>query len=116
MTIDEILSTFLYIGQKYLVPFSPLIYYVNDPLPVSNRYNFQNIPEPVTHPDILPSLLSEIIGLSIGDNRADFNFKDNLTRRRLAAFGYMLSTMSVPKDLSVNTPAGSAAIRQWINS
>jgi hypothetical protein len=95
--IYAIFFGFTSVMHEYLAPLPPLIYDRYNSAYVS-RYNFQNGSPVVYHDDVIFSLLSEIIGLSQGVARSEYNFDDMLTRRQFAAFCYMLSTMSLPKD------------------
>lgn len=106
ISIGNALGLFQAAAHMLLVPFSPLLYYPNNPMPSVDRYNFHNIPSVVYHEEVLLSLMSEIIGLSKGVQRTDYNIDGYITRRQFAAFYYMISTMSLPRDISNKYPGG----------
>ena len=105
ITLDVVLEIFQRSAHKYIAPFSPLIYHMNDHDPVE-RYNFQNDPTVVYHEDVILSLISEIILLSRGRQQTVSTVEYHVTRRQFAAFCYMFSTMSLPRDISGKYPGG----------
>ena len=107
VNLYDSLSLFELLGQRQLAPFSPLFYYSNDPQPEALiRYNFFNAPYVAYHMDSMGSLMAEIAGLSNGVQIQEVYGTDVVTRRQFAAFCYMLSTMSVPKDPTGAYPGG----------
>ena len=109
--LSVIFGTFQFAVYKQIAPFSPLLYYLNDPIPVLNRYNFQNIPHVVYHDEVMLGLFSEIMGLSKGIPYTPVKPADNMTRRQFAAFCYMFSTMSLSRDMSGKYPGGVSGDR-----
>ena len=109
--LPTIFGTFQLAAYKQIASFSPLLYYLNNPLPVLQRYNFWNLPYVVYHDGTLVGLMSEIIGLSKGLQSTSLSIDDYVTRRQFAAYCYMFSTMSVPRDMNGKYPGGISGDR-----
>ena len=105
LDLDTALVTFQHAAHKYIAPFPPLIYQLNNHNPLE-RYNFQNDITVVYHEDVVLALMSEIIGLSRGQQKVKLTVKDSATRRQFAAFCYVFSTMSLPRDMSSKYQGG----------
>jgi hypothetical protein len=91
--------------RVFTAPFSPLFYDVDAPF---TRYNFLNHPYAVYSMDVMTALMSEIISLSEGNelSRNKYAARGYLTAEQLAAMSFMLSTMTLPKDMSGKYPGG----------
>ena len=99
LTQEQVVYYFGEYLRAFAAPFSPLLFNADAP---TIRYNFMDYQHYVYSDNVVSALMSEIISLSRGNdiNRNSYSPKDNLTREQLAAMSYMLSTMTIPKDMS----------------
>ena len=106
--LGGVVYEYSYMSSMYLVPFSPLFYYENDPIipMIDGRFNFQNAPQAVYHNETIGNLMCEISGISEGKQYIIVTPEDTVTRRQFAAFTYVFSTMSIPKDQTGQYPGG----------
>ena len=99
LTQQQIVSFYSEYLRIFTAQLSPLIYDAANSDMI--RYNFYNQPV-VYSTDVISQLMSEIISLSKGQDvdKSNYSPNDNLTGEQLAAMSYMLSTMTLPKDMS----------------
>ena len=98
-------------AQNQIVPFSPLMYDANNSWP-EKRYNFINNSSAVYNDEVLVSLMREIMSF---DGAYELTDASTMTRRQLAAYCYMFSTMSLPKDPSGKYPGGVSGYKELDN-
>ncbi|MDR0861612.1 MAG: hypothetical protein LBN30_02410 [Oscillospiraceae bacterium] len=111
LALYDAIGAFSYVAYREVAAFSPLLYHDTQSTH-DVRFNFWNLTSPVYSEDILIGLMGEIVGLSQGEQRGALSPEQTITRRQFAAFVYMFSTMSVPRDLSGKYPGGVTGIKK----